>query len=79
METETDLNEKILKITMAIRNEFPELLKYLDEMQVTIPYETNPEISVRNLRAYYESVRTMLNKYYYASSYKKMQQIAVCN
>jgi tRNA U54 and U55 pseudouridine synthase Pus10 len=79
METETDLNEKILKITMAIRNEFPELSKYLDEMLDTIPDEKNPEISVGNLRAYYESIRTMLNKYYYAGIYKKLQQIPACN
>lgn len=63
MKTQTQLNENILKITMTIRNEFPELMKYLNEMPDTIPNEESPEISIKILQEYYESLETMLRKY----------------
>lgn len=62
-ETEKDLNAKILKITMTIRDHYPELSKYLDEMPVTIPSEKDPEITLKHLSTYYESLNSMLNKY----------------
>jgi hypothetical protein len=58
-----DLNSKIMEITIIIKDKYPELLKYLDEMPVTIPSEKNPEITLKNLSAYYESLNTVLNKY----------------
>jgi hypothetical protein len=63
METEKDLNSKILKITMTINDQYPELSKYLEEMPVTIPVEKNPEITLNNLKAYYDSLHSMLSKY----------------
>lgn len=63
METEKELNEKILKITMTIREKHPELSKYLDEMTETIPDEKHPEITVAAQKAYYESLKAMLAKY----------------
>ena len=63
METEADLNSGILKITMTIQNKYPELSKYLEEMKVTIPDEKHPEINLKNLKAYYDSLCTLLNKY----------------
>ena len=49
METEQELNGKILKITMTIQEKYPELSKYLGEMPVTIS-ETN----INNLRAHFK-------------------------
>lgn len=63
METEKDLNSKILKITMTIKEQYPELSKYLEEMPVTIPDEKNPEITLKNLKAYYDSLNSVLDKY----------------
>ena len=63
MKTETELNENILKITMTIRNEFPELMKFLNEMPVTIPNEQSPEINNKILQEYFESLESMLRKY----------------
>ena len=63
METEKELNTKILKITMTIKEKYPELSKYIEEMQVTIPDEKNPEISIKNLKIYYDSLSSMLNNY----------------
>ena len=63
MESETELNVKIIAITMQIQNEFPELSKYLNEMPVTIPTEENPEINTTILNNYYESLLRMLTTY----------------
>ncbi|HAQ21414.1 MAG TPA: alpha/beta hydrolase [Prolixibacteraceae bacterium] len=58
-----DLNSKILKITMTIKDDYPELSKYLDEMPVTIPSEKDPEVTLKLLNEYYESLQALLNKY----------------
>ncbi len=62
-ESKRDLNAKILKITMEIKNKYPELSKYLEEMRETIPDEKNPDITIANLRKYFDSLNWMLNKY----------------
>ncbi len=63
MKTEAELNENILKITMTIRNEFPELMKYLNEMPVTIPNEESPKINNKILQDYFNSLLELLRKY----------------
>ena len=63
MKTEAELNKNILKITMTIRNEFPELIKYLNEMPVTIPSDESPEINKKALQDYYDSLLDLLRKY----------------
>jgi hypothetical protein len=63
MKTEKELNNDILKITMAIRNNFPELSKYLNEMPVTIPVSNNPEINRQNLQDYFNSLDALFRKY----------------
>lgn len=62
-EIEKDLNSKILKVTMTIKEQYPELSEFLEEMPETIPSEENAEITLKNLSAYYESLNSMLNKY----------------
>ena len=63
MKTEKELNDAILTITMRIRNEYPELMKYLSELQVTIPDVENPEINSKVLTEYYESLENILTNY----------------
>mgnify|MGYP000972580270 FL=1 len=63
MKTEKELNNDILKITMAIRNNFPELSKYLNEMPVTIPVSNNQEINLKNLQDYFNSLNALFRKY----------------
>ena len=60
---ENDLNAKILKITMKIKDHYPELSQYLEEMPVTVPSENDPEITLTHLKTYYESLNSLLNKY----------------
>ena len=61
--TEKGLNSKILEITMQIKDQCPELSKYIEEMRETIPDKKNPEITLKNLQTYYDSLKSMLNKY----------------
>ncbi len=68
--TEKEFNENILKITMRIKDQYPELSKYLEEMPVTIPDEKHPDITLKNLKAYYDSLCSLLNKYSQAALVK---------
>jgi len=63
METELDLNLKILNITMWIKDKYPELSKYIEEMPITIPNEKHPIIDMENLQSYYDSLSAILNNY----------------
>jgi hypothetical protein len=63
MKTEKEINQAILEITMKIRNEYPELIKYLSEMPVTIPDVENPEMTIKVLSDYYESLKNIVTKY----------------
>ena len=63
MKTEKELNSDILKLTMTIQDKFPELTKYIAEMPVTIPDTENPEINIKILKDYYNSLEALLNKY----------------
>jgi hypothetical protein len=63
METEEEINAKIMKVTMVIQENYPELSKYLNEMPITIPIDSNPEINVKNLQKYYDALVTLFRKY----------------
>ena len=63
MKTEKELNNDILKITLTIQEKFPELSKYIAEMPVTISDIDNPEINIKNLKDYYDSLDNLLKKY----------------
>ena len=63
MKTEKEFEEAILKITLKITNEYPELSKYLEEMPVTIPATKNPDINIKILEDYYNSLESLLKKY----------------
>ena len=47
----------------TIRIDHPELVKYLDEMPITIPNECNPEIGLNMLTDYLESLKSLIDKY----------------
>jgi hypothetical protein len=63
MKTENEINTEILKITMTIRENYPELSKFLGEMPVTIPDENNPHINIKILDDYNESLQSLLREY----------------
>ena len=63
MNTEAELNEKIFKITNTIRNEFPELIKFLNEMPITIPVDNSPEVSIQMLEKYLNALIDIVKNY----------------
>lgn len=62
MKTEQELNAKIISLTLKIQEEHPELSKFLEEMPVTIPNDSNPEINKKILKEYIESLKNLLKK-----------------
>ena len=62
MTTEKELNAAILKKTLMIQERFPELSKYIEEMPITIPVN-NPEINLKQLTDYYNSLENLIEKY----------------
>lgn len=63
MKTEQELNADILKVTMLIGDKYPELSKYISEMTVTIPDVETPDINIKNLNDYHDSLVAILKKY----------------
>lgn len=65
METEQELNNKIMDKTLEIKELFPELYVFLDEMKV-YAYDSSSQHSTTNnsqLKSYYDSLDIMLNQY----------------
>jgi len=63
MKTQNEINKDILKVTMKIQAEYPELSEYLIEMPVTIPDQAEPHINTKTLQEYCDSLNQMVNKY----------------
>ena len=63
MKTEKELNDAILKITMTILEKHPELSKFITEMPVTVPDKASPEINIKHLQNYYDSLNDLMKKY----------------
>jgi hypothetical protein len=63
MKTELELNESILKITFFIQSNYPELIKYLNEMPITIGNEKDVEINTKILADYLQSLELLLSNY----------------
>jgi hypothetical protein len=60
METESEINAKILKVTSVIQEKFPEISNYIEERpSVSNEHPSNLE----KLKAYYESINSLLTKY----------------
>jgi hypothetical protein len=63
MKTEQELYAAILKITMKIKVQFPELSKYILEMPETIPNVESPKMNCNVLQEYYDSLCFLLKDY----------------
>lgn len=63
MKTEKELDSDILHITMKIKEQYPELSKYILEMPVTIPNVENPEMNLKIVQDYYDSLEILLQDY----------------
>ncbi|HLN52516.1 MAG TPA: hypothetical protein VK212_02335 [Lentimicrobium sp.] len=56
LESEKDLNERIVQITNKIQEDYPELTPYLGEMPVSVPSDPNVEVNQKILKDYYDSL-----------------------
>lgn len=63
METKKELTEKILKITIHIQENYPELSKYLSEVEDTLPTFEHPDVDSQALANYYQTLDEMLKDY----------------
>jgi hypothetical protein len=63
MKTKEEWNSKILNITLKIKEQYPELSKYLEEMPITIPDKKFPIITPKILQDYFNSLTALLNNY----------------
>jgi hypothetical protein len=63
MQTEKEIIEAIAKLTIEIRDHYPEMAKYLNEMAVTNPDNEHPDINLKALNDYYESLKMMIDRY----------------
>lgn len=63
MKTEAEWNAEILRITLKIQHQYPELSKYITEMPITMPDAQHPEINIKNLSDYCESLEALLKNY----------------
>ena len=61
METkEHQLNAEIMTLTEQIKMEYPDVYRNLNEMPVTIPNKLNPEVKIKHLEDYIESLKTLI-------------------
>lgn len=63
MESPNDLNARIFSATQKIQAEFPELVKYLDEIPTTYSDATTNKISQENLIDYYNTLNALLKSF----------------
>jgi hypothetical protein len=63
MKTEHQLTDDILKITLIIKGQYPELSKYIEEMPDTIPDKKKPAVNTKNLQTYYDSLLSLVKEY----------------
>jgi hypothetical protein len=61
METkEHQLNQEIIALTAQIEKQFPEVYRNLNEMPITIPNMTSPEVKIKHLQDYIQSLKTLI-------------------
>lgn len=61
MKTKMQLEQNIIKITTTIKQEYPELSKFIIEMPEN--NSESEEVTIKSLEEYYNSLEDLLNKY----------------
>jgi len=72
MTSKLELEEKIIQVTSTINKEYPELSKYITE----IPFNSSgqDEITIENLKDYFNSLVDILNEYSKTHTHKKFMR-----
>lgn len=63
MESKSTLNENIRLTTLKIQEEFPELIKYIDEIPRNLQLNTEKSVSKKALKDYLNSLNNLLETY----------------
>lgn len=75
MKTEIELEEAILDILKKISTEFPELIKYINEMPISISRSNSQSITNTELEAYFNSLYEIHSEYSNTHSSLKANEI----
>lgn len=60
---EKEIDAKIFAVINKINNKYPELIKYINEIPTFERNSETPDITIKQLNGYYESLCTILMKY----------------
>lgn len=63
MKTTDEWEEEIMKVTMKIQKQFPELSKYISEMPENFSRTDKKTINKKNLKEYHDSLVEILKEY----------------
>lgn len=63
MKSQNNINENILKITIKIREEFPELIKHLNEIPIKFSDTKSDGVNNKNLIDYYNTLAGLVESY----------------
>jgi len=63
MESQNDLNDNIRLTTLKIQEEYPELIKYLNEMPRNFLSKAEKGINNKELKGYLDSLNNLLETY----------------
>lgn len=63
MKSLVTLNQHIVAITSAIQEQYPELMKYLDEMPLPIPSNQANKMSQQDFKDYLDSLKKIVEHY----------------
>lgn len=72
MQAIEEINQKILLKTLDIKAKYRELSKYIEELPITVPTMENPDITLKNLNEYYNSLNALEIKYSTTHMAKKL-------
>jgi hypothetical protein len=61
--TDIEWTQDIIRITTEIREHYPELVKYVDEMPVSLNQVNAKDKSPNNMKEYYESLEILIKNY----------------
>ena len=63
MQHQDDLSENIFIATLKIQEEFPELIKYINEIPRSLQLNTEKSVSKKALKDYLDSLNNLLETY----------------
>ena len=63
MESQNDLNDSIRLTTLKIQEEYPELIKYMNEIPRSFLSKTEKGVNNKELKAYLDSLNNLLETY----------------